>query len=201
MYGMNYSGGDNRTHGQIERAERIDSFEAGKLDGWDVLFTSRMFPFDCGRFMEYGPGPEASREVVELWAGERRYGLELTRTPSGFGGSCAFWVCPCCGKRARFLYFKKLGFVCRSCAKLNYCCQQRTKDSTNYARDGLKLARDKLRWEPPFPVAPVDFPYIVPDRPKGMHRNTYDRLLARYRRYQEKYQQDSMQEMLAILRR
>ena len=28
MYGMNYSGGDNKTHGQIERTDRIDSFEA-----------------------------------------------------------------------------------------------------------------------------------------------------------------------------
>lgn len=82
-----------------------------------------------------------------------------------------------------------------------YAVQQRTKDSTNYAHDGLRLAREKLRWEPPFPVAPADFPYVTPDRPKGMHRRTYYRHLARYRRYQKKYQRDSMREMLAILRR
>ena len=29
MYCMNYSGGDNKTHGQVERTDRIDSFEAG----------------------------------------------------------------------------------------------------------------------------------------------------------------------------
>lgn len=193
MYGMNFSGGDNRTHGQIERAERIDSFEAGKVDGWGILFSSSMVPLGCGHFME------DDGEIVELSRGQWSTTLELTRTPSGFGGSCVFWLCPRCGKRVRFLYFKGRGFLCRGCAKLNYRCQQRTKDSVNHARDGLKLAREKLRWEPPFPVVPAEFPCVVPDRPKGMHRTTYYRYLARYRRYQEKYQRESMREMLAIL--
>ena len=59
MYGMNYSGGDNRTHGQIERAERIDAFEAGKVEGWGTLFSNSMIPLDCGHFMDNG------EEVVE----------------------------------------------------------------------------------------------------------------------------------------
>lgn len=195
MYGMNYSGGDNRTHGQIERAERIDSFEAGKVEDWGTLFSNSMVPLDCGRFLE------DDRETVELSRGQWSTTLELTRTPSGFGGSCAFWLCPHCGRRVRFLYFKGRGFACRSCAKLNYRCQQRTKDSTNYARDGLKLAREKLHWEPPCQVAPADFPHLVPGKPKGMHRTTYYRYLARYRKYQKLYEQESMREMLAILRR
>ena len=195
MYGMNFSGGDNRTHGQIERAERIDSFEAGKAEGWGILFSSSMVPLDCEHFME------DDGEIVELSRGQWSTILELTRTPSGFGGSCVFWLCPRCGKRVRFLYFKGRGFLCRGCAKLNYRCQQRTKDSVNHAHDGLKLAREKLRWEPPFPMAPMDFPHVVPERPRYMHKRTYYRHLVRYRRYQEKYQRDSMREMLAILRR
>lgn len=195
MYGINYSGGDNRTHGQIERVERIDSFEAGRVEGWGTLFTNSMVPLDCEHFME------DDGETVELSRGWWSVMLELTRKKNGFGGSCAFWCCPRCGRRARFLYFKGQGFLCRSCAKLNYRCQQRTKDSANHARDGLKLAREKLRWEPPYPVVPAEFPYVVPDRPKGMHRTTYYRYLARYRRHQEKYQRESMREMLAILRR
>ncbi len=195
MYGMNYSGGDNRTHGQIERAERIDSFEAAQVEGRGTIFTSRMFPLECKRFQ----GPDW--ETVDLSAGQWFITLGLTRIPSGFGGSRAFWVCPGCGSRVRYLYFKGKGFVCRECAKLNYRCQQRTRDSTNYARDGLRLAREKLGWVPPFPVAPIEFPYVSPDRPRYMHRSKYFRILARYRRYQAKYQQDSMKEMLSILRR
>lgn len=191
MYGMNYSGGDNRTHGQVERAARIDSFEAARVTGWGTLFTNNLISLDCGRF----------EDTVELSRGQWSVELELTRTPSGFGGSCAYWVCPHCGKRARYLYFSSMGFVCRSCSRLNYRCQQRTKDSINHVRDGLKLARERLGWVPPFEICPAEFPYVTPDRPKGMHETTYHRYLARYMRYQEKYRQESVLEMLAILRR
>lgn len=195
MYGRNFSGGDNRTHGQVERVERIDSFKGARVMGWGKLFTSGMIPLDCGHFMK------DNEEIVELSRGRWHITLELARTPSGFGGSCAYWLCPRCGKRARYLYFKNRGFLCRNCARLNYHCQQRTKDSTNYARDGLKLAQERLGWTPPFDVCPADFPYMAPDRPRYMHRTTYHRYLARYRRYQKKYQRESMREMLAILGR
>lgn len=203
MYGMNYRGGHNCTHGQIERADRIDSFEAGKVEGWGMILASRdgkVLPLRCNRFPPRGP---TGRELVELsYPGSRwRDTLELARMQSGFGGSRAFWLCPICGRRARFLYFKGRGFVCRGCAALNYRSQQRTRDSINHYQDGLKLARDKLGWEAPFPVTPMDFLHIVPGRPKGMHGRTYYRYLAQYRQYQEKYRRDSLREMLALLRR
>lgn len=203
MHGMNYSGGSNKTHGQIERADRIDSFEAGRVEGWGMLIASRgnkMLPLHCDHFTAYGP---EERENVELSYPGSRWSctLELARIPSGFGGSRAFWICPCCGRRARYLYFKDRDFVCRSCAKLNYRSQQRTKSSLNHFRDGMRLATEKLHWAPLIDVWPIDFPYMSPDKPRYMHRGTYYRYLARYRRYQEKYQRDSLREMLAILRR
>jgi len=126
--------------------------------------------------------------------------LELTHIPSGFGGSRVFWLCPHCGWRARFLYFKDRGFLCRECARLNYRSQQRTRDSINYARDGLKLAREKLGWEPPGWISPMDFPSLTPPCPRYMHRATYERHLARFRQYQAAYRQDSLRKTLAILR-
>lgn len=202
MYCINYSGGRNRTHGQIEQAERIDSFEAGKVpqDDWGSLcahWKGKMILLACWRTLAL------NREVVELSYPKSPWSavLELTRTPSGFGGSCAFWLCPHCGRRARFLYFKGQGFACRSCYKLNYRSQQRTHDSTNHAYDGIRLAREKLHWQPLIDVVPADFPYVTPDRPKGMHRRTYYRYLARYRRYQEKYRRDTLRALLAILGR
>lgn len=200
MYGMNYSGGDNKTHGQIERTDRIDSFEARPGEDCGLLMASRE-----GRDLplRYDRYPAHGGEIVELsYPGSRwRYTLELARVPSGFGGSRIFWVCPCCGKRARFLYFKGRGFLCRDCAKINYRSQQRTRDSLNHYRDGMKLAREKLRWEPPGWFAPLDFPYMAPPCPRYMHQTTYRRYLARYRRYQEQYQRESLRQMLAILRR
>lgn len=200
MYGMNYSGGDNKTHGQIEREDRIDSFEAGKVEDWGMVLAARgdkMFPLRCDH---YG---QAGRELVELsYSGSRwRVTLELSRVRSGFGGSRAFWLCPICGRRARFLYFKDPGFVCRECAKLNYQSQQRTRDSINHYRDGLKLARERLGWEPPGYITPAWFPQLTPPCPRYMHQSTYQRHLARFRRYQAAYQRDSLRELLAILRR
>ena len=202
---MNYSGGDNRTHGQVERAQRIDSFEAGKMGSWGVLYAFRgnaMTPLGCEHYTDYGPG-DLESEAVDLSYPRSRWTqtLPLTRIPNGFGGSRAFWLCPCCGRRVRYLYFKDLRFICRECARLNYRSQQRTRDSTNHARDGLKLAQDKLHWDPPFSVAPVDFPFLVPEKPKGMHWSTYKKYLDRFRQYQAKYKRDSLREMLSILRR
>lgn len=196
MYGMNYSGGDNKTHGQIERVLRIDSFEAGRVAGRGTVLArgeGRVLPFRCTCC---GPSAELSC-LGSHWRGT----LELARVRSAFGGSRAFWLCPICGRRARFLYRKDRRFVCRECAKLNYQSQQRTKDSINHFRDGLKLAREKLSWEPPGYIAPMDFPRLLPDRPKGMHEATYQRHLARFRQYQENYRKEVLREMLAILRR
>lgn len=200
MYVINYSGGHNRTHGQIEQAVRIDSFEAGEVepDDWRPLYAhwnGKMLPLDCWRALW------ANRETVELSRGQLSVALELTRVRSGFGGDRAFWLCPSCGHRVRFLYFKNLDFLCRSCARLNYRCQQRTHDSVNHAYDGIRLAREKLRWRPLIDVVPADFPYVTPGRPRYMHRTTYFRYLARYRRYQEKYHRDTLRELAAILGR
>ena len=202
MYGMNFSGGKNKSHVQIEQTDRIDSFEASRVEGWGIVHASRIgetLSLHCEHYDGFDFGPE----LVELsYPGSRwRDTLELTRVRSGFGGDRAFWCCPRCGNRSRFLYFKKAGFVCRTCAGLNYKVQQRTKNSINHFCDGLKLAREKLGWEPPNWVVPVDFPYISPPRPQNMHMTTYLRHLARYRRYQEKYQRESMREMMAILRK
>jgi len=203
MYGMNYSGGDNKTHGQIERTDRIDSFEARERDACGLLMASRegsCIYLRYDRYTEYHGQTE--REFVELtypW-GRWRATLELSFVPAGFGGRRAFWLCPRCGKRVRYLYFKAPGFVCRDCAGLNYRSQQRTKSSLNHWRDGMRLATDTLQWRPPLDVVPMDSPYVTPDRPRYMHRTTYRRHLARYRRYQKKYRRDSLREMLAILR-
>ncbi len=194
MYGLNFSGGANKTHGQVERADRIDSSEAGRLEGRGTLHACRgnsAIGLQCIHSAADG------REVIKPTGFTP---LELTRIPSGFGGSRAFWLCPGCGKRVRYLYFKGRGFVCRECAKLNYRCQQRTRDSANYVQSGMKLAREKLHWEPPGWFTPLDFPDVTPPCPRYMHQATYQRHLARFKRYQEKYFQEWQKKINALLR-
>ncbi len=178
-------------HGQVEQEYRIDSFDGGKVEGRGTLHARRgssTVALPCTHSTTGG------REAVELYGFAT---LELTRIPSGFGGSRAFWLCPRCGRRARYLYFKDRSFVCRECAKLNYRSQQRTRD---YVQDGMKLAREKLHWEPPGWFTPLDFLEVTPPCPRYMHQATYQRHLAKFKRYQEKYYQEWQQKINAILK-
>ncbi len=202
MYGINFSGGANKTHGQVERADRIDSFEAGRVEGRGTLTARRdgsALTIPCERVTV------GEREVVKLPVGGT---LELARVKSGFGGSRAFWVCPRCGERARYLFFQRskdeawsMGFACRECCRLNYRVQQRTRSSINHVLDGTRLAREKLGWEPSAWAAPLDFPNLTPPCPPRMRQSTYQRHLARFRRYQEKYERDALREVLGILKK
>lgn len=78
------------------------------------------------------------------------------------------------------------GFSCRNCAKLNYRSQQESKDSMRYYRKGMELVNKHLIYSGPAPDG-FEFPYFIPDRPKGMHQSTYRRYLLRFLRYREKH--------------
>ena len=98
----------------IEQTPRIDSFEAAKQEYDGILFAGRT-TLDFGRYVEYGPG-EVEKEFVDLCG---RWRLRVTRINNGFGGTRAFWLCPYCRRRVRYLYFNGNDFVCRECAKLS----------------------------------------------------------------------------------
>lgn len=191
IYYRNNAGGWNKTHGQIEQVDRIDSFEAAAVENWGTLFAYKgdgSVPLDCERYTGYGPG-DAEQEIIELsYCGSQwSDALQLTRIKNGFGGTRAFWLCPCCGKRVRYLYFKDRHFVCRECARLNYRSQQETKgDMLDYYK-GMDYAEKHFglcRFGRPDGFS---FPYYEPDKPKGMHWSTYRRRLIRFRRYQLRY--------------
>ena len=55
---------------------------------------SKMRAFNCGHYIDWGPDLGTDQEIVELWKGEWCQTLELSRIPSGFGGSRPFWLCP-----------------------------------------------------------------------------------------------------------
>ncbi len=199
---MRKSGGENKTHGQIERADRIDSFEAGTVEGRGTLFAwkgdSGITALDCLHGTEYGP----EREIIELsYPGSRwRETLELTRINNGFGGKPrAFWLCPLCGRRVRYLYFKSLRFMCRKCAALNYRSQQETRsDCMYYYNKGMTLVDKRLDAR----LRPDGFSFCdwIPDRPRYMHKTTYQRYLRRFLRYQKLHTERQMEDIARILK-
>ncbi len=129
--------------------------------------------------------------------------VELDHTACNYGGERPWWLCPECGRRCAVLYLVRLSLLdansvftaalaamerdwsegapvldgretrglvrCRVCAELAYI----TAQASRLARKGRKAnkLRQRIDW-------PDDAPYPV--RPRGMHRRTFERLLAQY---------------------
>lgn len=108
-----------------------------------------------------------SRENGGDWQ-DLDYLVRLERTPCHYGGTRVWFRCPArgCGRRVALLYGGTI-FACRHCYGLAYPVQ-REDDAFRKARKADKVRR-RLGWD-----AGVfeDFG----ERPKGMHRRTFDRL-------------------------
>ena len=181
------NGGWNKRYGTVEKVPRIDSYEAGEVESCGALIAfcdGKMLALDCDHYTECGP----EREIVEVWHPEDGWSqtLELSRKVNGFGGSQAFFLCPACGDRRRYLYLTGATFLCRKCAGLNYKSNQETRSgSMYYYGKGVALAEKHLDTWPG--VRPDGFGFCrwVPDRPRYMHQTTYRRYLIRFLRYRK----------------
>jgi hypothetical protein len=102
---------------------------------------------------------------------ERR--VPITWTACHLGGRRPWFNCPaycggrCCGRRVALLYLAGKFFACRRCYDLAYESQQ----ESSWCRGLGKAQKIRMRLGgSPNPLEPF------PDRPKGMHRKTYERL-------------------------
>lgn len=90
----------------------------------------------------------------------------LDYTSQHFGGERRWFFCPNCRRRCAKLY-GGARFLCRQCYGLGYASQ--AEDAPNRLLRRAQKLRMKLGGD-----GCVDEPF--PDRPKGMHRRTFDRL-------------------------
>ena len=105
------------------------------------------------------------------WDGEwqsKEYAVSLEWTPCYFGGERAWFRCPAqgCGRRVAILYGDEI-FACRHCRQLAYDSQR--EPTWERALTRYHAIKQKLGARPA-----DDFP----DKPKGMHWRTYNRLCA-----------------------
>ncbi|WP_156224505.1 hypothetical protein [Haloferax gibbonsii] len=108
---------------------------------------------------------------------EYDYRVGLEYTSCNFGGSRPWFRCPQCNTRRGKLYLRPSGgrFACRECHDLGY---QSSRAS------GTKYREAELRYRRAFAKAdakgrrphPNQQPYR-PERPKGMHHETFERLV------------------------
>lgn len=116
------------------------------------------------------PGEQQARDIQSL--------VPLDWVACHFGGSRPWFICPNpeCRRRVAILYVNVV-FACRHCHRLAYQCQKETDDDRALRR--ANTIRRRLGWKPGT-LNPPGW-HIDPAwhwyKPKGMHRETYSRLL------------------------
>jgi hypothetical protein len=120
---------------------------------------------------------------VRFWRDghEVRSAVAVERLRCHFGGARPLLRCPRCDRRCRKLYLYGSRFICRGCTGARYWTQTASPDDRMAHRIRKLQAR----------LAPDDDPndYVlewVPDRPRGMRRATYGRLVDRLEQLTEK---------------
>lgn len=182
-------GGGNKTHEKVEDSDRVDSFEMDHSDGWGTLFCGRhVIDYDLQDDVVYLFLPTPNRPTPELHLTPRGSykKINLSFTLCGFGGCQVYFICPDCGARCRFLYYRWHDFICRRCARLNYESQQQTVNESHAYKRGIKYARKHL--DPFFSPDYMGFPDAVPEKPRGMHWRTFDRHMDKLGEYQRQFE-------------
>jgi len=108
------------------------------------------------------------------WQGVREV-VPLDWTPCHYGGKRAWFLCPGkpgapCGRRVAVLYDGGRLFLCRHCYDLRY--QSQREREPDRARERAQAIRRRLGGS-----ASLFEPF--PEKPKGMHWRTYERLRRR----------------------
>ena len=99
------------------------------------------------------------------------YPVKIEWTPCNYGGLRAWFNCPAkgCGRRVAKLFLGSAGiFACRHCYQLAYASQRENADD-RATRQADKI-RERLGW-------PQGILNGHGDKPKGMHWQTYRRLI------------------------
>ncbi len=179
-----------KTHGTVEDTPYIDSFDLwGKEDLLWVYNTNPAKWYEYNGFID-------ELELIDA-NGNVRLTIPI-RTTEGIKPQ-SFFICPCCGQSKRYLYsIRPYVLKCRKCAQLNYRSQQDYLDSIATYEAGMRYAEETLGWTVKA-GCPADFPSYIPDKPKGMHKATYERIMRKFRWYQKKYEQKYYEELGRVL--
>ena len=112
------------------------------------------------------------------------YVVRFDYTEPNFGGVRPWFICPECDTRRRKLYLPPRRnanrYLCRECYDLGYRSSRTSGDEVERAEQRYRKAFAKADAENRRPH-PNNLPY-TPDRPKGMHQDTFDNLLADVRK-------------------
>lgn len=184
------SGGRNKTHGQLEKFHRIDSFAF-----YDCLMGDKYLQYKTD--VKYPPVTgdvvyHVGDRTAEIRTGDFYSDLPLSRVRGIDGQSVRMYFhCPHCKRRVRYLYLRKGCYKCRSCAKLNYACQQKN------GMDELRLKMENIvenklqytHWRRTHPDGCIQDLWHVP-KPPYMRWKKYEKLMRELRQLQKEYERE-----------
>jgi hypothetical protein len=169
--------------GEYERSDVKRTVES--YDALDIRFVIRQ-GHSVGAFLRLDwDGPLGRQSSADMWFGTTGatlfwadpegqpvvQNLEIERIPQHFGGARPWWICPDCGRRCAIVYGFADRFACRQCGNLAYT----TSQSAAWIRKLRKARKAGARLE----LLRVG-DRIVPIRPTGMHRATFNLLADRW---------------------
>lgn len=167
--GARWGAGRPSTKAIGERLPRVDVREWSRR-GALYRHGSFVWSWRCGGepfgsvSVGVSPGDAVTLDFSLTTNGERRavsQRVRLDRTPCRFGGWQSWFSCPCCGRRVAVLYLPFGRFACRTCQRVAYASQSEDLIGRMWRRQAHLEARLGGSWQ----------------RPRGMHRRTYARLL------------------------
>ena len=146
-------------HIDVRRWHREGVLSAGRLGSWQWtdahtgkhLATIGYRSDDTGVTLDYSiDGKDCSQRV------------RLSHSVCRYGGERPWFICPIRGERVAVLYLRAGRFACRQCQRLAYASQSDDAIGRGWRRQQKIEAQLGANW----------------NRPKGMHRTTYERLLS-----------------------
>jgi hypothetical protein len=132
----------------------------------DIPTRVELVPFENGIECIYSQWVVDGRRPVE-----GRYLIHVTKTYPHFGGERFWFHCAreSCLERSGRLFLHDVHFVCRECAGVRYKSQRHAKPRHVKRIERARAIRKRLSGR-----SSLGGP--LPDRPKGMHRATYEPL-------------------------
>lgn len=127
----------------------------------------------------------------------------ITYTEPNYGGRRPWFECPSCERRSRLLYLPpglplhERRFRCRECHDFGYESSRASGNITRTIRLRYNRVRGKLGAPPSHPNSME--PPFIPDRPKGMHQETYDELIDEMFRLEEEFNDEAMKQAFRML--
>lgn len=169
------SGGWNLRHaGTVEGRRRIDAcaFAREGLLKQGIIATVSWGEGDGKNSIVVLGGPDEVRLQYSWRRGDAPWmpheeTISIDRLARPYGGAQAYFRCPKCSRRVRFLIHGEIRYLCRHCLDLVHA-STRERESDRAMRKVNKLRRRI--------GAEIGLEAAIGPKPKGMHQATFDRI-------------------------